>query len=684
MPDPVRVPAEGETPVNPYSLLEAVNSSSETANTAWLIFLALVAYLTITVAGVTHKDLLLETPVPLPVLQVSIQQAQFFRFAPIILVLFHLGVVSQLVLLARKTLEFDFAVRQLETSYRRTHPLRLELHNFFFVQAVAGPQRSFIMSAFLHGMSWLTLVILPVVLLLYIQLTYLPFHDIETTWVHRICLAFDIAVLVLIGVFLMRAETSFFVAFLRTTLHHPLSFFFTLAVLGIVALFSFFVATVPGEGLDAVTRRIAVLDSSQQAAATEPRPGLGITLPFLRARADGSLWGLFHRNLVVTDYDFVPEKAFAPDEMSLNLRGRDLRFAKLDRSDLHRADMTGANLEGASLVGADLRGTRLNCADMAELILSDDRARAKCADASAANFARAQLGGARLQGLDLRDAKLDEANLESADLAYSLLQGANLPNAQLQMANLTGAQAQGANFLVATLQGADLTGAQLQAADLSNASMQGVILSHAALEAATLRDVDLEGADLQQTKLYGSNMSGAKVRAADLRGAAVWATNPPAPESLALADMGEIILKPVEQADLDALRSMLERLQNPRVRAEVSDALEPIMDPESSGKWAASSEQQTWQSYIAIARAGVGEGYGAQLTDHLAGLMCKARWSNASVATGIAKRAQGEQFRGNMATVYDRLRARDCPASETISKRLMQTFAAQVDATRGN
>ena len=53
--------------------------------------------------------------------------------------LLHLGLMSQLVLLARETLEFDHAIRLLETTDKRTHPLRLELNNFFFVQAIAGP-----------------------------------------------------------------------------------------------------------------------------------------------------------------------------------------------------------------------------------------------------------------------------------------------------------------------------------------------------------------------------------------------------------------------------------------------------------------------------------------------------------------------------------------------------------------
>ena len=191
------IETEGETPVNPYSLLEAVNRSSDTAHTAWLIFLGIMAYLMIAVAGVTHRDLLLERAVQLPILGVPIPLVQFFQFAPIFLLLFHLGLISQLVLLARKTLEFDISVRQLEPTSRRTHPLRLELHNFFFVQGVAGPHRSAIMSLFLHSMSWLTLAILPVVLLLFIQISFLAYHDAVITWTHRIALLMDIGVLVL-------------------------------------------------------------------------------------------------------------------------------------------------------------------------------------------------------------------------------------------------------------------------------------------------------------------------------------------------------------------------------------------------------------------------------------------------------------------------------------------------------
>ena len=121
-----------------------------------------MSYLLLTIAGIGHKDLLLNSDITLPILQVKIELTRFFLFAPLLLVLIHAGLVSQLVLLARKTLEFAAAIRMLETTEQRTHPLRLELDNFFFVQAIAGPERSRIVGFFLHGMSWLTLVVMPV------------------------------------------------------------------------------------------------------------------------------------------------------------------------------------------------------------------------------------------------------------------------------------------------------------------------------------------------------------------------------------------------------------------------------------------------------------------------------------------------------------------------------------------
>lgn len=683
MTDAVRVGTEAETPVNPYSLLEAVNNSSDTANTSWLIFLAIMAYLLIAVAGVTHKDLLLETPVSLPIMQVSIQQSLFFQFAPVILVLFHLGVVSQLVLLARKTLEFDHAVRALELTERRNHPLRLELHNFFFVQAVAGPHRSAVMGAFLHGMSWLTLVVLPVVILLFIQLTYLPFHDVEVTWTHRICLLLDIAMLVLIGIFLLRTEANFFSAFWRTTISSPVSFLVTTGVMLVVAFFSFFVATIPGEGLDRVTQTLTRADRRE--AVRDMRSNAGFALPFVRARADGTLWGRFHRSLVVTDdQDLVARRGAQGEETTLNLRGRDLRFAQLDRSNLRRADLTGADLEGASLVGADLTEARLACADVSELILSEDRSKARCVEAAGANFTRAKLAGARLSGIDLRGARLEEANLEGADLSYANAAGANFSSAHLERADFTGgAQLQGANLLIASMQGADLFGALMHGADLSSASLQGAILTHAHLQGATLRDADLEAADMQYANLQRADMSGAKIRAADLRGASIWQTAPPQRESLALADLGSMNVRQIDPEEIKTIQGWVDKVDEARIKRQVLEALDPLFNSAESERWGRTSERQTWQSYMTNTQSVPHDTYARDLTEHLMSLMCRSRFANGSVAAGVARRAQGAMFRGNLPAIYDRLRGKECGPAASLPPRLMQRLATAVDAASG-
>ena len=142
-------------------------------------------------------------------------------------------------------------------------------------------------------------------------------------------------------------------------------------------------------------RKFFKMDQTQKTAKGGDAYLQGFAVPFLWGSSDGSLFGFFHRNLIVTDIDLVIDKEVTPGERSISLRGRDLRFAELDRSDLHQADMTGVDLEGASLIGTDLRRVRLNCQDETELLLGEGREKAQCASARNANFTGAKLNGAR-------------------------------------------------------------------------------------------------------------------------------------------------------------------------------------------------------------------------------------------------------------------------------------------------
>ena len=253
MTDAAAAPAlDSETPLNPYSLLEAVNRAAKSASFAWLTLLALMAYLSLVLAGIGHRDLLLEVDVTLPILQAKVGLTRFFVWAPILFVLLHLAVIGQMALVARKALAFAGAIRLLEASEARTHPLRHELDTFFLVQAIAGPERSRVIGMLLHGLGWLTLVFLPVLLLLYIQAAFLPYHAVAITMVQRFALLADLCGLTLVGIFLLRSETSFLWALLRAGRQHAFGVLLAAASFVGAAACSLFIATVPGERLDGV------------------------------------------------------------------------------------------------------------------------------------------------------------------------------------------------------------------------------------------------------------------------------------------------------------------------------------------------------------------------------------------------------------------------------------------------
>jgi uncharacterized protein YjbI with pentapeptide repeats len=656
MNDDTRTALDADTPVNPYSLLDALNRASARTHTLWLIFLAAMVYLFLAVAAVTHRDLLLNSAVVLPILQARIDLVRFFVIVPAALALLHLGLLAQFVLVARKALEFDASVRLLESTDLRTHPLRLELDSFFFVQAIAGPERSRVVSGFLNAIAWLTLAILPLLFLLYVQVVFLPFHDALITAVHRGIVVADLVLLVLVGVFLMRAETNFLGALLRLGFNNPGSLVFGLAVVGGAAFATVVLATVP------------------RGAAGEERAAIGV---------DGAaVLGFFPRHLNVADADLAAGRDAASGGRPLSLRGRDLRSARLDRVDLRQADLTGANLDGASLAGADLSGARLRCADgAATLQQSEDRQKARCFSARRADFTGARMADASLAGADLRGARLDGTTLDGADLSQALLAGASLERARLRRANLAGATLNGATFVLANLQGANLTGARLQTADFSSAGLQGANLSLAHLAGAVLREADLEGAELQSAKLYGADLRGARLQAADLAGAMIWRAAPPAGDAVALADLANIVMKQPAKDEIDSLKSLVSAtgIEAPSNGERPTSIADLLKNPEPDSVWAGSTDGQAWAAHLRASEAAMAEGYKTRLAEHLGRLGCRARFADGAVAAGVARRAAAAAFKGEAAGVYERLKAADCPASKTMPPPVLLDLAAAVE-----
>ena len=59
--------------------------------------------------------------------------------------------------------------------------------------------------------------------------------------------------------------------------------------------------------------------------------------------------------------------------------------------------------------------------------------------------------------------------------------------------------------------------------------------------------------------------------------------------------------------------------------------------------------------------------------------MCKRRWRNGAVATGIVRRAQGHHFRGSLEEVYLRLSGKECPGGAGVASDLLVELATRLD-----
>lgn len=425
-------------------LTQDVNLTSASTRNGWVLFLALQAYFFVALAGITHQDLLLNTPVALPLLQVEISLKGFFVFGPVILVLIHVGILLQHVMLARQARDLHERVTQFEgTGLFRNHRTRTHLHPYFFTQLIAGPQRSPFFAFFLAMMTWLSFGILPVLMLLNFQTAFLPYHDLDITWAQRTYLVLDILMLTIFAAFMRYPSAPFVTGFGRTIRERPRSFLLGF-IPGVGALFfSLSVATVPDEKMDrAMTWLMPAPAVSLSADTRPPRQTFWLTALLFEGGVDvlsGSPAGLFGRNLVVTDTALVKDRGLPPEETSINLRRRDLRYGTFDRSDLHQADLTGADLTQASLREVNLIEAKAN------------KAVFRGADLWRARFIPSTSPGRpvnpmRLRGADLRAANLAQANLMGAELDGALFEAADLRGAQMDTEDAAEALRQGAKF----------------------------------------------------------------------------------------------------------------------------------------------------------------------------------------------------------------------------------------------
>jgi uncharacterized protein YjbI with pentapeptide repeats len=448
-------------PANPSQhakeLLDEANGASDPASSAWLAFLALLTYVVVTLASVSHKNLLLNSPVRLPIINTDIPLVGFFQYAPALLLLVYLSLLVQHVILARKYRKFTDAIASHEMETGTEHPARERVNSYVFSQILAGPKPNLITKAMMQLIVYVTFSILPIITLLYFQIKFLPYHDVSITYWHRLAVILGFAMLILLTPLMQNTGRARRWAIkvgpqAEAWEAYGTQVLLVLVLLPLVVGFSWLIATVPNEWVD---RRLGFV--APTSVRVGPEDEARLLNPLVRRIVYDRLaedndkgwwrrWLLSYRVLIVEDTDLG-----AGEDVKVVLRERDFRFALLNRSDLHRADLTWADLRAAQMWKTLAKGK-----------LKD-----------------AQLQGAFLQGAQLQGAQLNSAQLQGADLSNAQLQGAELSYANLEGADLRRAQLQGADLSYANFQGADLKGAQLQGAKLEAVQLQGADLASA-------------------------------------------------------------------------------------------------------------------------------------------------------------------------------------------------------------
>ena len=183
----------GSGEVDAKALLDAANRASERVAGVHLAFMAVCAYVLTVVFSTTDLDLLIGKGIRLPVVNVSVPLVGFYTFAPFIVVLVHFNLLLQLQLLSRKL----FAVNAAAPPEEGLGGLRDRLHIFPYTYYLVGSP-SHLVRPFLGLMVSITMVLLPLLTLLVLQLWFLAYQDQAVTWWQRGAVWLDTALIAIL------------------------------------------------------------------------------------------------------------------------------------------------------------------------------------------------------------------------------------------------------------------------------------------------------------------------------------------------------------------------------------------------------------------------------------------------------------------------------------------------------
>jgi len=471
--------------------------------------MAVCAYLLVIVFGTTHLDLLFGKGIKLPFVDVEVPIAGFYTVAPYLLVLVHFNFLLQLQLLSRKLYAFNFRAPNDEW----TGSLRDQLYGFPFTIYLVGRANP-IVRAFLGLMVSITIILLPLITLVAMQLMFLAYQEESITWAQRAAIWIDVGVIVALWPLIMDPEDDWrafwsriFAAYSpkwRLWLALPILFaglslvFFgtslRIFLIGIgLAIFSPLPAVIGfkrghrREILLTLVLLVFALWFMSLLRTSELQPILWQVYTQHTAANSLVLAAVFLAVLLALFWKIFIQRGSLVFVMAICI------FPLLSLSIM----VDGERMEQQVTRIQDNQQTQL-CnlrKGFRSIFLPGETLIAK-QSAKPEVLGLIRRGSWREALTQIEPLKLGKnRKLRHAFLLGTILTGAQLGDVDLQGANLGLAQLQGANLSSAHLQGASLGVAQLQGANLGRAQLQGANLNYAELHGADLREANLYGAE---------------------------------------------------------------------------------------------------------------------------------------------------------------------------------------------
>jgi uncharacterized protein YjbI with pentapeptide repeats len=569
-------------------LRSAVDAAANDAQGSYLRFAVFGLYLAVVVGSTSHEELLKGSMVTMPGLSVGLPIMGFYVLVPALFVLMHANLLLQLSLVAGHVQRLRAAISRLasedERQLERALPPSSIIGQFLFSDRRGTS----------FGMTYLalaiSLILLPIGILVFVQVRFLPYHSEWVTGWHRGLIFADLLLVWLLwprivrgpappapakaddaaplprrwsqavrrSVSAARAEAERRRSWTAIVLggrlaawakeeagRFPVRFGRHLRLLAISIVTVVFVSSIATLPESAAPVQIGAGDRCADDARPEPAEVTAVE-PVSYPQAGKTcqpwqFWRYFRRvELPVALVTAPPridycltyllfEAPTTPLDMRRNLRVRNARLVVAEPS---AAELDGlGDKEAWNQVGRglDLKGRDLR---FAEFFRTDLR--------------KADLRGADLFGADLAFADLRHA--QAADIPVTEYDGCD-PALQVQVDDQ--------KFCRTRMSNARLQNADLRDANFWKTNMAHIDLHYAKLEGAGLNQADLNGGDLQSSDLQGANLWGARLDDAKLNGARLDGAN------LSYASLRQADL---EGADLQMAVLLRSRLDGARLK----------------------------------------------------------------------------------------------------------------------